>query len=151
MKRILFSLIILLISVHVSAQTVSITQATGWLETAYVKWTPVAGADSYNVYYTGGGLTNQRIDTQLIRNYGSYFRADILGLAAGNYTIKVVPVTANVEGTAAISSAVTVLPHDRNGFAHEGGKIPGAYNLNGTLKSNAVVLYITQNTKTRFQ
>jgi len=147
MKRILFSLIILLISVHVSAQTVSITQATGWLETAYVKWTPVTGADSYNVYYTGGGLTDQRIDTQLIRNYGSYFRADILGLAAGNYTIKVVPVTANAEGTAAVSSAVTVLPHDRNGFAHEGGKIPGAYNLNGTLKSNAVVLYITQNTK----
>jgi len=147
MKRILFSLIILLISVHVSAQTVSITQATGWLETAYIKWTPVTGADSYNVYYTGGGLTDQRIDTQLIRNYGSYFRADILGLAAGNYTIKVVPVTANVEGTAAVSSAVTVLPHDRNGFAHEGGKIPGAYNLNGTLKSNAVVLYITQNTK----
>lgn len=147
MKKILFSLIILLISVHVSAQTVSITQATGWLETAYVKWNPVAGADSYNVYYTGGGLTNQRIDTQLIRNYGSYFRADVLGLAAGSYTIKVVPVTGNIEGTATISNAVTVLPHDRNGFAHEGGKIPGAYNLDGTLKNNAVVLYITQNTK----
>ncbi len=132
---------------HVSAQTISITQATGWLETAYIKWTPVAGADSYNVYYTGGGLTNQKIDNQLIRNYGSYFRADVLGLAAGTYTIKVAPVTANVEGTATVSSTVTVLPHDRNGFAHEGGKIPGAYNLNGTLKSNAVVLYITQNTK----
>jgi len=147
MKRILFNLIILLISVHVSAQTISITQATGWLETAYIKWTPVAGADSYNVYYTGGGLTDQRIDTQLIRNYGSYFRADVLGLAAGTYTIKVAPVTANVEGTATVSTPVTVLAHDRNGFAHEGGKIPGAYNLNGTLKSNAVVLYITQNTK----
>lgn len=147
MKRILFSLIILLISVHVSAQAVSITQATGWLETAYIKWNPVTGADSYNVYYTGGGLTDQRIDTQLIRNYGSYFRADVLGLAAGTYTIKVVPVTANVEGTATVSNTVTVLANDRNGFAHEGGKIPGAYNLNGTLKSNAVVLYITQNTK----
>ena len=147
MKRILFNLIILLISVHVSAQTINITQATGWLETAYIKWTPVAGVDSYNVYYTGGGFTDKKIDTQLIRSYGSYFRADALGLAAGTYTLKVVPVTANVEGTASVSSPVTVLPHDRNGFAHDGGAIPGAYNLDGTLKNNAVVLYITQNTK----
>lgn len=146
MKRILF-LLILLVSVHASAQTINITQATGWLESAYIKWTPVEGADSYNVYYTGGGLTDQRIDTQLIRSYGSYFRADVLGLAAGTYTIKVVPVTANVEGTGTISNTVTVLPHDRNGFAHDGGAVPGAYNLNGTLKNNAVVLYITQNTK----
>lgn len=132
---------------HVSAQTINITQATGWLETAYIKWTPVAGVDSYNVYYTGGGFTDKKIDTQLIRSYGSYFRADALGLAAGTYTLKVVPVTANVEGTASVSNPVTVLPHDRNGFAHDGGAIPGAYNLDGTLKNNAVVLYITQNTK----
>lgn len=146
MKRILF-LLILLVSVHVSAQTINITQATGWLESAYIKWTPVEGADSYNVYYSGGGLTDQRIDTQLIRSYGSYFRADILGLATGTYTIKVVPVTANIEGIGTISDPITVLPHDRNGFAHDGGAVPGAYNLNGTLKNNAVVLYITQNTK----
>jgi len=146
MKRILF-LLILLVSVHVSAQTINITQATGWLESAYIKWTPVEGADSYNVYYSGGGLTDQRIDTQLIRSYGSYFRADILGLATGTYTIKVAPVTANIEGIGTISDPITVLPHDRNGFAHDGGAVPGAYNLNGTLKNNAVVLYITQNTK----
>lgn len=147
MKKLLFYLIIVLTSGYAKAQTVNITQATGWLETAYVKWEPVVGVDSYNVYYTGGGLTDQRIDTQLIRSYGTYFRADVLGLAAGTYTIKVVPVTANVEGTATVSNSITVLAHDRNGFAHEGGKIPGAYNLNGTLKANAVVLYITQNTK----
>lgn len=146
MKRILL-LIITFFALQVNAQTVTITQATGWLETAYVKWTPVDGADSYNVYYTGGGLTNQIIDTQLIRNYGTYFRADILGLSSGTYTIKVAPVTANVEGTATVSNSITVTAHDRNGFAHSDGHIPGAYNLNGTLKSNAIVLYITQNTK----
>ena len=137
----------MLASIQLYAQTVTITQATGWLESAYVKWTPVEGADSYKVYYTGGALTDQVIDTQLIRNYGSYFRADILGLAAGTYTVKIVPVTANVEGVATVSGSITVLAHDRNGFAHSGGHIPGGYNLNGTLKSNAVVLYITQNTK----
>ncbi len=146
MKRILFYLTILFASFQMDAQ-VTITESNGWLESAYVKWTPIAGVDSYNVYYTGGSFTNQQIDTQLIRSYGSYFRADLLGLAAGSYTIKVVPVTANVEGIPTVSNPVTVLSHDRTGFAHDGGRVPGAYNLNGTLKSNAVVLYITQNNK----
>lgn len=131
---------------QMSAQ-VTITQSTGWMETAYVKWTPVAGADSYNVYYTGGGFTDKIIDTQLVRNYGSYFRADVLGLAAGTYTIKVAPVTAGVEGPSAVSESITVLPHDRTGFAFSNGKLPGGYLFNGTVKPNAVILYITQETK----
>ncbi|HAO09350.1 MAG TPA: pectate lyase [Chryseobacterium sp.] len=146
MKKLLSFFILAFGSFLLNAQ-VTITQATGWLETAYVKWNPVSGADSYRVYYTGGGFTNKIIDNQLIRNYGSYFRADILGLSPGNYTIKVAPVTNNVEGTATVSGSVTVLPHDRNGFAHSNGRVPGAYNLDGTLKANAVILYITQNNK----
>jgi len=147
MKKLLFYLTVLLATLQAYAQTATITQSTGWLESAYIKWTPVAGADSYKVYYTGGGFTDQVIDNQLIRNYGTYYRADVPGLAAGTYTLKVAPVTAGVEGTATVSGSITVLAHDRNGFAHSGGNVPGAYNLNGTLKSNAVVLYITQNTK----
>ncbi len=146
MKRIFTYFMVLSSSVLLKAQ-VSITQATGWLESAYVKWAPVSGAESYRVYYSGGGLTNKIIDNQLIRNYGSYFRADIPGLAAGNYTIKVVPVTGNTEGPAATTSSVSVLSHDRSGFAHSNGRVPGAYQLDGTLKSNAVVLYITESTK----
>ena len=147
MKKKLFYLILILISFQFNAQTVSITQATPWLESAYITWDPISGVDSYNVYYTGGGFTDQIIDTQLIRSYGTYFRADIIGLEAGSYTFKVAPVIAGVEGTATTSSSVTVLAHDRNGFAHSNGKVPGAYNLNGTLKPNAVVLYITEDTK----
>lgn len=146
MKKFFIYFVLLFSSILLKAQ-VTITQATGWLETAYVKWTPLSGVDSYRVYYTGGGQTNKLIDTQLIRSYGSYFRADILGLSAGNYTVKVVPVTNNVEGPEAVSNTVTVLPHDRTGFAHSNGRIPGAYNLNGTLKANAVIIYITQATK----
>lgn len=147
MRKILSYLTLLFATLHISAQTVTITQSAGWLESAYIKWTPVESAESYKVYYSGGGLTDQPVDTQLIRNYGSYFRADIPGLAAGTYTIKVAPVTAGVEGTATISGSISVLSHDRNGFAHSNAHIPGAYNLDGTLKANAVVLYITQNTK----
>ncbi|WP_026705484.1 pectate lyase family protein [Flavobacterium soli] len=147
MKKIVQLTLLFLFSFQMKAQNVTITQATGWLETAYVTWSPVEGVDSYNVYYTGGGLTDQIIDTQLIRSYGSYFRADVLGLSAGNYTLKVVPVTANIEGEATISESVTVLAHDRNGFAHSNNKIPGGYNLDGTVKTNAVILYISEETK----
>lgn len=149
MKKILsFSILIfILISSQIGAQTATITQETGWLESAYIKWDAVPGADSYKVYYSGNGVTDRQIDTQLIRNYGSSFRADVLGLSAGNYTLKVVPVFAGVEGTATVSNSITVLAHDRTGFAFSDGRVPGAYNVDGTLKANAVVIYITQNTK----
>lgn len=147
MKKIVLLIAILFSSLSAFSQTVTITQSTGWMECAYVKWDPVPNADSYKVYYSGVGITDQIIDTQLIRSYGSYFRADVLGLAPGNYTIKVVPVIGGVDGTPTVSNPITVTAHDRNGFAHAGGRIPGAYNLDGTLKSNAVVIYVTQNTK----
>ncbi|ACU08317.1 Pectate lyase/Amb allergen [Flavobacteriaceae bacterium 3519-10] len=147
MNRFLFILSWLLSITLINAQAANITQQSGSLESAYVKWDPVTGADSYNVYYSGAGITDRKIDTQLIRSYGTYFRADVLGLAAGSYTIKVVPVTEGVEGSPAVSNPIEVVAHDRNGFAHQGSRVPGAYNLDGTLKSNAVVIYITQNTK----
>ena len=146
MKKFLL-LVLVFTTMYTSAQTVNITQVTPWFESAYITWEPSTGVDSYNVYYTGAGYANELIDTQLIRNYGSYFRADVIGLEAGNYTFKIVPVTAGVEGIESISNTVTVFSHDRSGFAHSNGKIPGAYNLNGTLKANAVVLYITEDTK----
>lgn len=146
-KKFLFFFAGLCMSFVTSAQSVTITEATGWLESAIVKWSPVAGADSYNVYYSGGGISNKKIDTQLIRKYGTYMRADVMGLPAGTYTIKVAPVTAGVEGIATESSQVAVVAQDRSGFAFEGGRVPGGYNADGTLKSGAIVLYITENTK----
>ena len=147
MKRTLLYFVAILFALKMEAQSVTITQAVGWLETAYVTWIPIEGVDSYNVYYTGEGITDQKIDTQLIRSYGSYYRADILGLKAGTYNVAVVPVIGNVEGSPTISDMIMVMAQDRNGFAHHGGRSPGAYNLDGTLKNNAVVIYITENSK----
>ena len=147
MKKKLLYLILLLATIHLSAQQITFTESSGWLESAFVKWTPITGVDSYNVYYTGGGQTNKKIDNELIRSYGSYYRADIPGLAAGSYTITVKPVTATVEGSGTTTSGLTVIAQDRNGFAFDGGRVPGGYNLDGTPKTGAVILYITQNTK----
>ena len=147
MKKNLLFLTVFLVTVQIWAQQVQITEASGWLETAFVKWQPVSGAQSYNVYYTGNGLTDQKIDDQLIRSYGSYFRADIPGLKAGSYTVKVKPVISGTEGSGSTTSSLTVLAQDRNGFAFESGRVPGGYKADGTPKDNAVILYITQNTK----
>lgn len=147
MKKNLLLLAVFIMTAQLWAQSVTITEASGWLETAFVKWQPVSGAQTYNVYYSGNGFTDKKIDDQLIRSYGSYFRADIPGLKAGTYTVKVKPVVNGTEGTGATTSNLTVAAHDRNGFAFEGGRVPGGYKADGTPKDNAIILYITQNTK----
>ncbi|MCV9928012.1 T9SS type A sorting domain-containing protein [Flavobacterium sp. LS1R49] len=147
MKKILLYMTILLVSVQVWAQQVQINEVAGWLESAYVKWQPVANAQSYNVYYTGGGITDKKIDNELIRSYGTYYRADIPGIKAGSYTIKIKPVISGVEGTGSTTSSITVKAHDRAGFAFANNRVPGAYNADGTPKTNAVIIYITENTK----
>jgi len=139
----------MLASAYTRAQSLTIDECAGWLESAYIKWQPVDGAESYNVYYSGEGIEDKKIDNQLIRNYGTYFRADIVGLKAGIYTIKVLPVIAGVEGAGAVSDPVSIAAHDRTGFAFANGRVPGAYKADGTPKDNAVVLYITENTKNK--
>ncbi len=135
------------VPVQLYGQSLTISESSGWLETAYVKWQPVPNAGSYNVYYTGEGIVNKKIDNYLIRKYNDHYRADVLGIAAGNYTITVNPVISGVESDGATTGSLTVLPHDRNGFAFANGRVPGAYKADGTPKDNAVILYITQNSK----
>lgn len=125
------------------AGVIQITEAKGWQESAYLKWTPFEGASSYNVY-----VDDKKIDAQLIRQYKSYYRADVLGLKAGTYSVKVVPV--NAEGTeiagANTASNLVVKSYNREGFAHFKYDGVGAYNNDGTLKAGAKVLYITAKT-----
>lgn len=147
MRKNLLLMVVLLFAASAWAQSLTLNSSGGWLESAFVKWQAVAGADSYNVYYSGEGVTNKKIDTQLIRNYGSYFRADVVGLKAGTYTLKVTAVTGGVEGESAETAALTVRAHDRTGFAFSNGRVPGAYKADGTPKENAVVIYITEKTK----
>lgn len=125
------------------AGVVQITEAKSWLESAYLKWVPFEGASSYNVY-----IDDKKIDTQLIRQYASYFRADVLGLKAGTYSIKVVPVNAEGKEMAGANTAtnLVVKSHNREGFAHFNFEGIGAYNNDGTLKPDAKVLYITAST-----
>lgn len=133
------------------AGSVEVVEARGWMESAYVKFMLVDGAKNYNVYVKGGQYADYtKIDAQLVRNYGTYGRADAVGLQAGTYAMKIVPVSAEGTEMTALENTVSDLEvrnYPREGFAFINGcPAPGAYNSDGTLKAGAKVFYVTKNT-----
>ena len=126
-----------------STASVTVTASSGYAEAAYAEWQAVSGANGYNVYADG-----KQIDSMLIRQYAGCFRADVPGLKAGSHTLKIVPVISGKEDTSkAGETQVTSIAHDRSGFGWVKGTSSGAYNEDGTLKSNATVIYVTNATK----
>lgn len=131
---------------------VKITEWEGYEEGAYAEWEAVEGADGYMAYVAPSGGTWTRIDNELIREYKDYWRVDTVGLAKGNYFIKIDAVTLSADkktATVIASNTTEVLKvtnYDRSGFAFsEVSKTKtgsGAYNEDGTLKEGAKVLYV---------
>ena len=147
----LFSALAVVPTFAQESASVGITEAGGWFESAYAEWLPISGADSYNAYVSEAETEAwSAIDAALIRKYSSYYRVDTVGLKAGNYRIKIVPVIGGAESTslALTTGTLAVSAYDRSGYAHfnytEG---VGAYNDDGTLKSGAIVLYVTETNK----
>ena len=162
MKRHLFLYVLLAVALTTAASDsgviqnngVQITTAAGWNESLYAEWEHFEGADNYNVYVKGGQYADYtKIDGQLVRSYGSYNRADAVGLKAGDdYSIKVVPVinAKEEESKASIATNIIVRSFNRDGYAHHQASAGiGAYNNDGTLKEGARILYISKdNAKT---
>ena len=127
-----------------------ISYAEGWYESAFAEWSGVSGADGYNAYIAKVGASYTKIDSELVRKYGDGFRVDAVGLSAGQYTIKIVPTSSGKElgEKTMITDTLTVSAYDRSGYAHFNYTSGvGAYNDDGTLKKNAIVLYVTEETK----
>ena len=132
--------------------------AAGWLESAYAQWAIDNQAEGYTAYIKKASQSDSayaRIDNELIRRYKNYYRVDAVGLAAGDYVIKVVPVKNGKEVTdkAQVTKTLNVSSYDRSGFAFSSESKyktgSGAYNEDGTLKKDAIVLYVTNdNAKT---
>ena len=127
----------------------------GYFESAYAKWGDVSGVDGYVAYVKKDSQDDneyKRIDNELIRKYKDGWRVDALGLPAGNYNLKVVPVVADkeIEEKAAKTGAIKVDAYDRSGFAFSKDSkyktASGAYNDDGSLKSDAIVLYVYDDT-----
>lgn len=135
--------------------SISIVDSKGDLECAYIEWKGLEKASGYNVYYK---LTSEsdskykKVDSELIRQYSSYFRADVLGIKEGSYNIKVVPIINGKEdeSKAAVKSDLNVKSNVREGFAFskesKNGTASGGYNDDGTVPSNAQIVYITKDT-----
>lgn len=137
------------VSTAFSASAITIKEAAGWFESGYVTWDLAEDAATYKVYYKAEGGEYTQLTAELVRDYGTYGRADVLGIAAGSYMFKVVPVDedeADMTDQAAESSYITVKAHDRSGFAHFNHSGVGAYKDDGTLKNNAKVIYVTAQT-----
>ncbi len=119
----------------------------GHLNTAYVEWEPVAEATGYQVFVKAADAADSayvRLDEELVRQYPDHWRADALGLAAGRYVIKVQPVREGQALSALVTEPLTVLAHERTGYAFAKGSVPGAYRMDGTLKAGAKVIYVTE-------
>ena len=141
--------------VQAAEATVGITEASGWLESAWVEWNPssTSGVSYYTVSYSSNGSAYTTIDDELVRRYSDgHWRADIVGIAEGTYTVKVSAMNSSDSEIASETSSVTVKSHDRTGFnfspesTYYDSSDPlqsGGYKGDGTPKSGAEILYIT--------
>ena len=132
MKKLLLTLAAIT-SMTANAQ---ITESKGWLETAYAQWLPTEGATTYHVYIKGGEYADfTRIDPQLVRNYGSYGRADVPGLKAGSYERAAAGKTnaPTVTLSAGYESNEVVISCKDNGAGMDAAKILAKAKKNGLL------------------
>lgn len=128
----------------IEATTLNVTAFGGYEEGAYIEVDRIKDtkATDYVVSYkiSSSGVTDyKKIDAELVRDMGGTVRADIVGLTAGSYDIKITAKGFTVEKTIQVSA------YDRSGYAHfKYSKGVGAYDDNGELKNNAVVVYVTE-------
>ncbi|MBO5711487.1 MAG: InlB B-repeat-containing protein, partial [Acholeplasmatales bacterium] len=96
-------------------------------------------------YRLNGTTTYTKVDQELVRSVDGVGRVDILGLKAGLYDIKVVKSNSEVIAV----DGIRVAAQDRSGYAHfdNSKNAIGAYNDDGTLKSNAIIIYVSNATK----
>ena len=135
------------------AAGLTLTEQSGWLESAYVEWRPVKNAEGYVAYVKEASASDdayEKLDDTLIRQYADYWRADALGLKEGSYVMKVTAVLKDGKTVSESTSSLEVEKYDRSGFAFsENSKFQtgsGAYNDDGTLKKDAQVIYVTPET-----
>lgn len=126
--------------------TPALIEAKGYSESLYVTWKDNSPENAKVYYKTTEETTWKLLDSQLIRAIsGTVARADIVGLKEGNYNVKILPSKgAEIE----VPAPIAVAAYDRSGYAHHNyDKGIGAYNDDGTIKDNTLVIYVTDENK----
>ncbi len=131
-----------------TSQGIVFTKTLGYQEGVALEFNKVDGVNNYSVYYKTNGSedsTYTKLDGMLIRDYDTYIRADILGLKQGSYDIKVVASNGSNDLSTIYGEvkSINVISHLREGYAFTGSECPGAYNFDGTLKNDTIILYVT--------
>ncbi len=135
---------------------INVTAFGGYNEGAYIEFDTVSSASTYTVKYSVAGANSfTAIDSELVRvdSKAGKVRADIVGIKAGSYDITV---TTN-NNKSVTKSNVAVTSYDRSGYAHFDGSRSdktvandngvGGYKNDGTPKSNAYIIYVSEETK----
>ncbi|GEM_PF-2653618 len=116
----------------------TVTKSGGWYEYAFARWN---GTENATVEYKEASADDSSytaVDSELIRGN----RVDIPGLKGDTeYTIKITS-----EGSS-VTTTVKTMSYSRDGYAHYNKSSIGAYNNDGTLKSDASVIYVTNDNK----
>lgn len=123
-----------------------ITYAHAGEECAAFEWNDTDPSKAKVEYKLSSAGSYTQVDSQLVRQISATSaRADILGLKGGaKYDFKIT----SGDGKSATVTGVEISSYDRSGYAHHnytGGV--GGYNDDGTLKSNAKVIYVTEQNK----
>ena len=109
--------------------------------------------DTVKVSYSKDKVNWIPIDQELVRaRKDEEVRADIVGLVAGTYSVK----AEGSNGGLSQKDNIKVTAYDRSGYAHfektgVAASGIGAYNDDGTLKANTIVVYVKEATKNTVQ
>ncbi|MDE5868507.1 MAG: InlB B-repeat-containing protein, partial [Anaeroplasmataceae bacterium] len=135
----------LVLIAHFEETVLNITSSSGYTEGLYIEFDKIndLSLSDYAISYKlSSDNSFKNADSQLIREKGNTIRCDIVGLPAGSYDVKI------TAGSKSMNKNFTVTADDRSGYAHFGNTTGvGAYNNDGSLKSNAVVVYVSDETK----
>lgn len=128
--------------------SVEIIEVNGLSEAAYITFKKVSGASGYEISLknSSGAIRTLDNNSVYIREVNGNMRADIFGVVPGTYEATILPL--NTSSANPSTATFNVGAYDRSGYAHfnytDG---VGAYNDDGSLKKNAIVLYVTDDNK----
>ena len=116
-------------------------------ECAAFEWSDANPANATVQYKLSTESAYKTVDSELVRasSTNGVARVDVVGLKGNaTYDFKIT----NSSGGAYAIGSLPIAAHDRSGYAHFGKTDGvGAYQDDGTLKSNAKVYYVTESTK----
>ena len=131
------------ISPNVDSQ---ITKYEGLSESAYGEWSETNASNCKVEYKLSSENAYKTLDKELIRQKSTNTaRFDALGLKQGIYDFKITTSSSKVLEM----KNIEVTSYDRSGYAHfnNSNSSVGGYNLDGTVKSNATIVYVNDSNK----